>query len=163
MATKKKANAAYLAKEPSAVHESFANYIEATTGVEIDSATVGLVQRLYPLYLKSPSVALARETERTQRQAAKAQRDIEKKERLQARLDKIEAQRAKVLASLGLDAQPVVDATDRFVTTSDEGLTFAAADDEDEDEGVEVVEGEVEPEDDEEEWGDDDDEDEEDF
>lgn len=165
MATKKKpANAGVLKKSPSAVHESFADYITETTGVETDAATVALVQRLYPLYLKSPDVAAARAAEKAERDAAKSEREAAKKARLQARLDKIEAQRQKVLASMGLSGvSEVVDASERF--TDGGGITFAQADDDDDEDDaeVEVVAGEIVPDDDEDEDWDDDEDDEEDF
>jgi len=101
----KRVNASYLKKDPSEVHEGFASYIEATTGTEVPAATVALVQRLYPLYLKSPAVVEAREKAKAEREAEEARKQAEKQRRVRERLAKIEAQRAKLLADLGLDEQ----------------------------------------------------------
>lgn len=99
---KRPVNAEYATKAPSEVHEAFAAFITSTTGVEVDAATVGLVQRVYPLFLKSPEVTAARGAAKAERENARAQREAVKKARLQARLDKIEAERQRVLKSLGV-------------------------------------------------------------
>lgn len=102
---KKKINAAYLKKDPSEVHQSFAQYIFNTTGTEVSNEIVALVQRLYPLFLKSPAVVEAREKAKAEREAEEARKQAEKQRRVRERLAKIEAQRAKLLADLGLDEQ----------------------------------------------------------
>lgn len=161
--TKKPVNAGYLTKDPSESHVEFANFITRTTGEEVSPATVGLVQRLYPLYLKSPDVAKAREAERAAKAAEKAQKDAAKAARLKARLDKIEAQREKLLAALDLDplGEPEDEEPIRFAESAPEPEP-EVEETEDEDDGEEESE-EVTVEDDEDEWGSEDDDDEEDF
>ena len=168
---KKPVNAAYLKKAPNDGHVGLAAYITATTGEEMDAATVALVQRLYPLYLKSPAVVKAREAAEAAKAEEKARKEREKRERAQARLDRIEEQRRKLLAELGIEDEggKVIDASTRFV---DKGIVFGDdaedAEDSEEPEEVEaVVEPDEEPEtveatlEDDEDW--EEDEDEEDF
>lgn len=102
MATRRP-NAAYLKKPPSAVHEGFAEFIAKTTGVTVEAKVVGLVQRLYPLYLKSPAVQKAKEAERAEREAEAQRKAEEKAARLRERLAKIEADRLRVLKELGIE------------------------------------------------------------
>lgn len=165
---KKPANEKYVQQEPSEVHSGLAEFINKTTSAEVEPETVALVQRLYPLYLKSPAVKKAREAERARKEAEKAAKEEAKRQRAQERLAKLEAERERLLASLGESS------ADRF--TDDKGITFGKADPETEveadDEPVEVEETEAEDEfvtseesdddDDDDEWDDDDD-DEEDF
>lgn len=99
----KRVNAAYLKKEPTETHQAFAEYIFNTTGQEVSNEIVALVQRLYPLFLKSPAVVEAREKAKAEREAEEARKQAEKQRRVRERLAKIEAQRAKLLADLGLD------------------------------------------------------------
>jgi hypothetical protein len=109
MATRKPkppVNAEYAAKEPSEVHNAFSTFITTTTGVEVDARTVGLVQRLYPLFLKSPEVAEARNAAKAERESQRSQREAVKKAKLQRRLDKIEEERQRVLKSLGVTDAP---------------------------------------------------------
>jgi hypothetical protein len=102
MATRRP-NAAYLKKPPSAVHEGFAEFIAKTTGVTVEAKVVGLVQRLYPLYLKRPAVQKAKEAERAEREAEARRKAEEKAARLRERLAKIEADRLRVLKELGVE------------------------------------------------------------
>lgn len=174
---KRPVNAAYLKKTPSEVHNGFAEYITSTTGEEVSAETVSLVQRLYPLYLKSPAVVRAKEAAAAAKAEEAARKKAEKDARLKERLAKIEEQRAKLLADLGIEGDldgekqgDVIDASTRF---TDHGITFgeqAEEDDEDEDTEPEEDEDEVAEEatitdeSDEDEWDDeDDDESEEDF
>lgn len=94
---------AYLSKDPNEVHIGLADYIVKTTGHTIPVGEVAVVLRLYPLYLKSPDVAAAKAAEKAERDRVKAIKDAEKRERLQVRLDKINADRAKLLADLGIE------------------------------------------------------------
>lgn len=100
---KKPEHAALAEKTPSEVHKGFAAFIAKATGVEVSAENVALVQRAYPLYLKTPEVVKAREEQQAARAKAKADKDAEKKARLRARLDKIEAERQAVLARMGVE------------------------------------------------------------
>lgn len=139
MPKKKPEHADLALKKPTEVHEYFAAFINAAVGVEVDAETVALVQRAYPLYLKSPDVAAAREAEKAARAEQKAQAERVKEARLKARLAKIEAQRQKTLKALGLEPDAeVVEAEDRFVPVVEaepepEEITLPADDDDDED------------------------------
>lgn len=176
----KRVNASYLKKVPSEVHQAFAEYIFNTTGTEVNAEVVALVQRLYPLYLKSPAVVEAREKAKAEREAEAARKAAEKAQRVKERLAKLDEQRQKLLAELGLEGEPaeaeVIDAADRFETSDedvdlsdDEPETEEAEDDEPEDddepEAEEVTLPEDEDEEDDDLWEDEDDseDDEEDF
>lgn len=102
MATRRP-HAAYLKKPPTPVHEGFAEFITKGTGHEVDAQTVGLVQRLYPVYLKSPAVQKAKAAEQEERERAAREKAEAKAARLRDRLARIEEDRRKVLAELGLD------------------------------------------------------------
>lgn len=104
MATRKPL-AAYLKKDPTGVHEGFAEFIEKQTGHTVPVGDVALVQRLYPLYLKSPAVAKARAAEKAAREKEAREREEAKAARLKARLDKIEAQRRALLDALGIEEE----------------------------------------------------------
>lgn len=103
--TKKPANAAFLDKEPAASHQAFADFITETTGHLVPVGDVALIQRLYPLYLKSPAVQAVKRAEKEQREREAAARAAAKAERLKERLAAIEAQRRKLLDELGIDGQ----------------------------------------------------------
>lgn len=103
MATRKKpVNFALTQKDATPDHEAFAEYIRTTTGVDIEAGAVAIIQRAYPLYLKSPEKVAAKEAERLAREAEKAEAEAKKQARLKARLDKIENERRAVLRSMGL-------------------------------------------------------------
>lgn len=153
----KRPNASYLKKTPSEVHEGFAAYITETTGMEVDAGLVALVQRLYPVYLKSPAVVEARAAEKAAREAEAARKAAEKEARLKERLAKIEEQRQRVLAELGLD--DVTEPPALSVVPDEEEPEVEVTESEDE-----VVVLSEESDEDEELWDDDEDEsDEEDF
>lgn len=161
-------NAAYLKKAPSEVHEGFAAYIEATTGQTVAADTVGLVQRLYPLYLKSPAVVEARERAKAEKEAEEARKRADRARRAKEKLLKVEAQRQKLLAELGLeDSDPnaeVIEAADRFQQPEPdpevEADLAAVEDNEDEPESDEEDSAEevTLEDDDEDDWDDDEDE-----
>lgn len=96
-------NHKYVAMDPTDTHVGVSAYIEKTTGQTVPAETVALVQRLYPLYLKSPEVQKAKEAAEAAKAAEAAAKEAEKKRRLKERLAKIEAQRVKLLADLGQD------------------------------------------------------------
>ena len=159
---KRPVNAAYLKKEPNDGHVGLAAYISRTTGEEMEASTVALVQRLYPLYLKSPEVVKAKEAAEQAKAEAAAAKEREKRERARARLERLEEQRRKLLAELGEDEPggKVIDASARFV---DKGIVFGDGG-EDSEEEPEEVEAVVEPDEeaeteeatvpDDEDWGD---------
>lgn len=153
MATRKsKPNAGLLKKAPTELHEGLAEFINTTVAPGlVDAETVALVQRAYPLYTKSPAVQKAREAERRAREAEKAEREAARKARLQERLDKIEAERRKVLEALGLEAmevpEPVADEEEPEVSVESGEVP---------DEEADESEAEVEVTEDEDEWEDDD-------
>lgn len=119
---KKPANAGLLKKDPTTVHEAVAVYIAETVGVEVDPATVALVQRVYPLYLKSPAVTAQKDAERRQREAEKAAKEAARQKKVKERLAKIELDRQRLLKQLGITepALAVVGAEERF--TDDSGV-----------------------------------------
>lgn len=153
---KRPVNAEYATKAPSEVHEAFAAFITSTTGVEVDAATVGLVQRVYPLFLKSPEVTAARDAAKAERENARAQREAVKKAKLQARLDRIEAERQRVLKSLGVpDDGPALSLVGEEVTDESEEVTEPDEDGEPEAQAEEATLTD-ESEDADDDWGDDD-------
>lgn len=162
---KRPVNAEYATKAPSEVHEAFAAFITSTTGVEVDAATVGLVQRVYPLFLKSPEVTAARDAAKAERENARAQREAVKKAKLQARLDRIEAERQRVLKSLGVsDDGPALSLVGEEVTDEPEEVTEPDEDGEPEAQAEEATLTDESEDADDDDWGDDADElDEEDF
>ena len=112
---KRPVHADYLDKEPTAQHEGFAAYIEEVTGQGVTPAVVGLVQRLYPLYLKSDAVQKAKEEAQRQKEEAAAKAKAAKERKLKERLARVEADRARLLAELGIEpGATVIEAADRF-------------------------------------------------
>ena len=153
----RKPNAGLLKKEPTELHAGLAEFINKTVGPDlVDPELVALVQRAYPLYTKSPAVQKARAAEKAARDAERAERENARKARLQERLDRIEAERRKVLEALGVEPMEVPKPVE---SADEEGFV--------EEPEVSVESGEV-PEDDPEEeeseddedWGDDEDEEE---
>lgn len=102
---RKPANAALLDKEPAASHQALADFIASTTGHMVAVGDVALVQRVYPLYLKSPAVAAAKRAEKEQRERAAAERAAEKRRRAEERLAALNEQRRKLLDELGIDGE----------------------------------------------------------
>ena len=153
---KGKRNAQYLHKEPTPAHEEFARYITDTTGIEVDAFSVGLIQRLYPLYLKSPAVRKAKDAERAAREAEKAAREQARRAKAQEKLAKLEEQRQKLLAELGEDAPDSDPVAERG--TDSEGIEFDPEPEPDPDDSGDdeaVTEATVDDSDDEEDpWGD---------
>lgn len=180
------ANVKVLKEAPNDTHEALSGYITRTTGQEIDALTVSIVQRLYPLYLKSPDVLKAKEALKAARDAEAAAREATKRARLTDRLERLEAERQKVLEDLGYadkddepeevpvqDSGPVEPAVKRkrpleavAVEPKPEPEPEDEGDDEewddDDDNVVEAVEVE-DDEEDEDDWADEDETDEEDF
>lgn len=103
MATPRRSNSAVVKKSPTPVHEAFAAYIEKTTGHTVPVGDVALVQRLYPLYLKSPAVVKAKEAEAERKAEEAARKKAEKDARLRERLAKIEEQRQALLSALNIE------------------------------------------------------------
>lgn len=124
-------NAGLLKSKPSSTHEALAAYITDTTGEAVGAEVVALVQRAYPLYLKSPAVEAAKAAEREAKEREKAERERKRAEQVKARLDKLEQERAKLLEQLQ-GAQ--------FVPTEE------VEDDEPEDEPEVIVDEAAEPE-----------------
>jgi hypothetical protein len=153
-------NKAYLTKAPSKVQSEFAAWIEKTTGHTVPEGDVALVQRLYPLYLKTPDVVKARDAAAAERAKEKAAREKRVKEQKAAALARAEEQAARLRRELGIDtddetsvinlavarkqAAPVED--DSETTDESTGLVLGSPDDEfvevtpDEDETAETVE-----------------------
>lgn len=162
-------NKAYLTKDPTGVHEGFAEFIAKTTGHTVPVGDVALVQRLYPLYLKSPQVVKAREAEKAAREKAEQEKAERKRQRAQARLEALEEQRQRLLAELGIDAEQESKPAPVLPFPKPVAVPEPEPEDDDTEEGpVEVVlsndsfeEPEQDPEADDDLWGDD--EDEEDF
>jgi hypothetical protein len=145
MATRR-THAAYLKKEPSKVQGEFAAWIEKTTGHVVPAGDVALVQRLYPLYLKSDEVVKAREAAAAQREKEARAAEAAKVAKKREKLARIEAERAKLLADLGIEndgpeLSVVPDSvTDEEWTDEATGLVLGTTDDE-------FVEPEADPED----------------
>lgn len=106
MATRKP-NAGLLKVEPTATHKALAEFIEKTTGHVTPSGDVALVQRAYPLFLKSPAVVKAREAEAEAKAAAEKTKAEAKEARLKERLAKVEADRQRLLKELGIETDDV--------------------------------------------------------
>jgi hypothetical protein len=96
-------NKAYLAKQPSKVQSEFAAWIEKTTGHVVPEGDVALVQRLYPLYLKTPEVVKARDAATAEREKEAAAREQRVREAKADRLRKAEEQAARLRRELGID------------------------------------------------------------
>lgn len=161
MAARRPKNAALLKMEPTEQHTTLADFITSTTGQEVSAETVGLVQRAYPLYLKSPVVQKARAAEKARREKEAAAKAAEKRQKLQARLDRIEEQRKKLLSDLGIEeGAEVIEAEDRFRQPDPETEAADMAYDDGEEQTDEV---DLTSEDDEELFTDDSDDDEEDW
>lgn len=97
--------------KPSEMHRGLSVYINREHGKKVSPATVALVLRAYPNYLKDPSVLEAKEAEKRAREEAKAAKEAERLEKAKARLAKIEAERDRLLATLSdtedfLDEEP---------------------------------------------------------
>lgn len=106
--TRKPANAAFLDKEPAASHQTFADFIAETTGHIVPVGDVALVQRLYPVYLKSPAIVKAKQAEKEERERqAKAKAD-EKARRNKERLAALEEQAARLRRELGIETDDAV-------------------------------------------------------
>lgn len=129
----RKPNAAYLKKAPTAVHSGFAEYIEKTTGHVVPIGDVALVQRLYPLYLKSPAVVKARDAEKAARDAEAAVKKAAKDAKLRERLAQIEEQRRDVLTKLGIDPEFEVSGDPDEDGDVDGDVTLSLVEDENED------------------------------
>lgn len=143
MAARKPANAAYLTKDPSEVHEGFAAYIAKTTGHEVPVGDVALVQRLYPIYLKTPEVVKAKEAAAARKEREAREREERKQQRLKDRLARIEEQRLALLAELGEgseepEPEPVA-AAPKKKTAAKARLKVVAEEPEPEPEPVEVT------------------------
>jgi hypothetical protein len=157
MATRRP-NAGLLKVEPSEGHKALAEFIEKTTGHTVPVGEVALVQRAYPLYLKSPSVVKAREAEAAAKAKAAEDKEKAKQDRLRARLEAIEAQRAKLLRDLGIETDDETGPTALSVVADEpEGATLTLGDDSPvaEDEFIDLTPDADEGDDD---WGDDNDE-----
>lgn len=144
MAARKPVNAAYLAKDPSEVHEGFAAYIAKTTGHEVPVGDVALVQRLYPIYLKTPEVVKAKEAAAARKEREAREREERKQQRLKDRLARIEEQRLALLAELGEgseepEAEPEPVAAAPKKTAAKARLKVVAEEPEPEPEPVEVT------------------------
>ena len=137
MATRPK-HAAYLKKDPSPVQTEFAVWIEKVTGHVVPVGDVALVQRLYPLYLKTPEVVKAREAAAVARKKEEEERAARVLAKKKARLAAIEAERQRLAAELGVEVGPalsVVPDADEVVeaeVVEDEstGLVLGESDDE---------------------------------
>lgn len=134
---KKLPHKAILDKEPSALHESLAEFIASTTGHSVPVGEVALVQRLYPLYLKSPAVQRAKEAERVAREEAARKKQEAKEARLRERLAAIEAQRRELLDALGIDGEQ--EGQDAPVLPFPKPKAVAEPENEDEDETIIVT------------------------
>lgn len=151
----RKPNAGFLKKEPSETHKAVAEYVTKTTGHAVSAGDVALVQRLYPLYLKSDEVVKAREAAEQQRREAEEKKRKEKEDRLKARLREAEERAAKLRRELGLDTDdetvpPVAESSiDEDEEPADEPAVLTLSTDEPADEFVETSD-----EDDDDDWGD---------
>lgn len=163
----KRVNAEYLDRDPSEVHTGLSEYIEETTGRAISAGDVALVQRLYPVYLKSDDVRKARERAEAERQAEIERKAAEKRERAQRKLDRLNEERAKLLAELGVDEEATVTALrvvseDKPIEAADEPDDEVIGEIVEDDEAIETEMISVDTSDADEAW-DEDEEDEEDF
>lgn len=156
-------NKAYLTKEPTGVHEGFAEFIAKTTGHTVPVGDVALVQRLYPVYLKSPQVVKAREAEKAARDKAEREKAEAKRQRARARLEALEAQRRKLLDELGIDGEQESQSAPVLPFPKPKVVAEPEPEDNEEAGPIEVVlsadsfeEPEQDPADDTDDWGDDD-------
>lgn len=164
--SRKPVNAAYLDKEPAASHQAFADFITSTTGHLVPVGDVALVQRLYPLYLKSPAVVKAKQAEKEARDKEARERAEAKARKNRERLAALDEQAARIRKELGLDTDDAVgqvlslvpspteesDDSEEEAVTDDEPTTLVLAESTDD-----FVEAESEDEDDDL-WEDDDEE-----
>lgn len=104
MATRPK-HAAYLKKAPSKVQSEFAAWIEKVTGHAVPAGDVALVQRLYPLYLKTPEVVKARKAAKQARDEEAAKKAEKVRKQKQERLVALEQQRHRLMQELGLEPE----------------------------------------------------------
>lgn len=161
MAARKPPLAGHLAMEPTPVHEGLTEFIAKQTGHTVPVGDVALVQRLYPLYLKSPAVAKAREAEKAAREAEREKKRQAKAARLQARLDAIEAERQRLLRELGIEAEQESKEGSVLPFPKPKAVAPEVEEDEEDEGPVEIVlEDGFEDGDDDEEWDEDDDEEE---
>lgn len=84
--------------DASTATSEFVAWLEEQTGLEVDTRSVILAQKLYPEFLKTPAAAEAREAAKAEREAAKEQAKAAKLTALQKRA-----------AALGLKVQIVSD------------------------------------------------------
>jgi hypothetical protein len=115
-------------KKPTEAHKAFADYIKSTHGTKISAATVALVQRAYPEYLKSPAVVEARQAKSAARAEEAKRKAAEKQAKMQARLDRLENERAALLERLGVtgaeaETEPETEHIDLSETPEDVDLT----------------------------------------
>ena len=103
------ANADLLKKDVTDQHTSLAGYITATTGVEVDAMTVGLVLRGKQRWDASPSRRAEIEDARAHREAEKKAREQRRTQKARERLARIEKERQRVLALLGDDGDVDLD------------------------------------------------------
>lgn len=158
-------NKAYLSKDPTGVHEGFAEFIAKTTGHTVPVGDVALVQRLYPLYLKSPQVVKAREAEKAAREKEAREKQAAKEARLKERLATLEAQRRALLDQLGIEEEQESKPAPVLPFPKPKAVAEPEPEDTEDDQPVEVVlsndsfeEPEQDPEADDDLWGDDGDE-----
>lgn len=133
------ANAGLLKQAPTSTHVALAEFITDTTGEAVGAETVALVQRAYPLYLKSPAVEAQKAAEKAEKERQAAERAAKRAAEIRARLEKIEAERAKILAQLD-KAEDEVDFVPPVPPTKvdPEITTKVVVDDGDPDEDAEV-------------------------
>lgn len=158
-------NKAYLSKDPTGVHEGFAEFIAKTTGHTVPVGDVALVQRLYPLYLKSPQVVKAREAEKAAREKEAREKQAAKEARLKERLATLEAQRRALLDQLGIEEEQESKPAPVLPFPKPKAVAEPEPEDTEDDQPVEVVlstdsfeEPEQDPAADDDLWGDDGDE-----
>ena len=166
---KKPQHAAYLSKAPSPVQTEFAAWIEKVTGHAVPSGDVALIQRLYPLYLKTDEVVAAREAAAEARRKAEEEKAAKKREKAQAKLIELEQERFRLRQELGLEPEgevPDLSVVPATVEPDPEdestGLVLGEASDEFVEPEPEDDEPAEDPEDEDDLWDEDDD-DEEDF
>lgn len=92
-------------------HKAVSAYIKRETGKAVKPEMVALVQTLATAYRKDPANVQAREAAKNARAAEKAAVEEKKRRRAQERLDRLEAQRVRLLKQLGQDPEAVTSQT----------------------------------------------------
>lgn len=118
-------------RPPTDAHKAFAAYIKNTHGTKVSAATVALVQRAYPEYLKSPELVAARAQKAAQRESEREAKAAAKAERMQARLDRLDAERAALMNRLQRRTAPIAEAEVDGESEADADVAIAAATEDD--------------------------------